>query len=184
MGYFRSYALDRPELPDGSPLPWICYPAIHLLDERLQTRLRLFEFGCGYSTFYYQGRVAEVVSLEHDRGWAERVRTLAADNVSVMHRPAADGSAYCGAITDQPGAFDVIVIDGIHRASCAAASVGALSETGVILFDDSQRAEYAIALEAIQKCGFRRLDLVGAKPASMRVGSTSIFYRDGNCLGL
>lgn len=78
---------DGPVAADGSPLPWITYPAIHVLAKLARPAMRVFEFGCGHSSLWWAARVAEVASIDHDEAWAARVRQRAASNQTVLHRP-------------------------------------------------------------------------------------------------
>ncbi len=78
----------------------------------------------------------------------------------------------------------MVLIDGIDRVNCAPHALEALSPTGVILFDDTHRPEYEGAIDSIRKQGFKCLDIEGAKPASYRIGRTSILYRSDNCLDI
>ena len=56
--------------------PWMTFTAIRWLDEMLNHEMRVFEYGCGGSTMFFQSRVREVVSVEHDEVWANRVREI------------------------------------------------------------------------------------------------------------
>ncbi|MEC7780715.1 MAG: hypothetical protein VX452_06720, partial [Pseudomonadota bacterium] len=46
-GLARSFRENRPVDQFGSPLPWLNYSLIRLLDERLHDGLRVFEYGSG-----------------------------------------------------------------------------------------------------------------------------------------
>lgn len=61
-------------LADGSPTPWITYPARAFLDDVLLPDMKVFEYGAGNSTLYFRGACAEVVSVEHDPVWYEKLR--------------------------------------------------------------------------------------------------------------
>lgn len=59
---------------DGSPTPWITYPARAFLDDVLLPEMKVFEFGAGNSSLYFRGRCAELFSVEHDPEWCARLR--------------------------------------------------------------------------------------------------------------
>lgn len=59
-------------IADGRP--WLTFGAIDFLDAELVTNMRIFEYGSGGSTLYFSSMVREVVTVEHDAGWCERVR--------------------------------------------------------------------------------------------------------------
>ena len=57
-------------------IPWMAFSAIRCLEGLLRPEMRVFEYGCGGSTMFFQSRVREVVSVEHDEAWANRVREM------------------------------------------------------------------------------------------------------------
>ena len=166
----------------GQPVPWITYAAAALLEERVRADWRVFEYGAGGSTAWWAARVREVVAVEHEAEWHHEVTATAAANTTV-HLRALTSADYASIISAE-GHFDVVVIDGRRRAECAEYAVGALTDRGVILWDNSERPEYAEAMERVSQAGFRRLDLHGLGPVNAYAWCTSFFYRDGNCLGL
>jgi amino acid transporter len=78
----------------------------------------------------------------------------------------------------------VVVIDGRDRGECAALTPAALSASGVIVFDNTDRAQYAHAVQGLLRKGFRRIEFVGMVPVAAVKSETSIFYKPGNCLGI
>ena len=181
-GLLRSFRERRPVDAAGNPLPWVSYPAIHLLNERLRPDHTVFEFGAGYSTLYFAARCGAVTTVEHDREWFDEVARVAPENVRLLHRNA--GPEYWGAAAQGDVRYDLILIDGLERARCLVGAAQALSETGVVLLDDSHREAYRSAVEDYVEGGFRALRLVGAKPNHLTESECLLMYRDGNCLGL
>ena len=57
----------------SEPKPWMCFPAIEQLERLLTRQSRVFEYGSGGSTIYFAQRAAEVVSIEHEPSWYQRV---------------------------------------------------------------------------------------------------------------
>ena len=181
-GMLRSFRERRPVDREGRPLPWVNYPAIQLLNERLRPELTVFEYGAGYSTLYFAAHCAAVTTVEHDRAWFEEVRRQAPEHVTLLHRAA--GPGYWNAAVETGQAYDLVLVDGLERARCLPCAVGALSEAGVVLLDDSHREAYQPALRACMDDGFRVLRLVGAKPDHLTEAECVLLYRDGNCLGI
>ncbi len=60
----------------------------------------------------------------------------------------------------------------------------ALSDTGVLILDDSHRKEYQTGIDATLSKGFKRLDFEGLKPGRTTLYRTTIFYRAENCIGI
>ena len=115
-GLLRSFRERRPVDAAGDPLPWVSYPAIHLLNERLRPDHTVFEFGAGYSTLYFAARCAAVTTVEHDREWFDEVARVAPENVLLLHRNA--GPEYWGAAAQGDVRYDLILVDGLERARC------------------------------------------------------------------
>jgi hypothetical protein len=68
--------------------------------------------------------------------------------------------------------------------NCALNAVSALAASGVIIWDNAERPEYASGIAGLEQQQFRRLDFDGLGPVNSYGWRTSIFYRDGNCLGV
>ena len=104
---------------------------------------------------------------------------------TLLLRGAKGGStAYGEEIGNYPGQFDVLVIDGRDRVNCARHGLAALRPGGVVIWDNSDRQEYLEGYRLLAAAGFRRLDFWGPGPLATRRWCTSIFYREGNCLGI
>lgn len=183
-GYFESVARRMPCKKDGTPLPWMNYGIIDLLEERLDRELSLFEYGSGNSTVFYASRVREVISVENDLGWYEYIRNSLPDNASIYLVNPYDTQTYSEFIGRFDKEFDLVVVDGNDRNACLEAARNYLSYRGVIILDDTQDGEYESATNVLEESGYKRLDMKGLKPGSIRSYTTSLFYRATNCLGL
>ena len=80
-GLLRSFRENRPVDFAGNPLPWLPYSLIRILDERVTSEMRVFEYGAGYSTLFFADRVETVVSIEHAEAWVETLKTAMPNNV-------------------------------------------------------------------------------------------------------
>ena len=83
-GWFES--LDGVPRNKAGPVPWITYPAFRQLERIVKPGARVFEYGCGGSSLWWASHAAEVVSVEHDSGWAARVAESAPANLKVVTR--------------------------------------------------------------------------------------------------
>jgi hypothetical protein len=183
-GWFESVKQQRPVDRKKNPLPWYTYPAIAYLAARDFSGLSVFEFGSGGSTLWWAARARQVTAVEHHPAWVEEMRPQLPENVTYIHRELVYGGDYCRTAADQGGPFDVIVVDGRDRVNCALHSLETLSERGVIIWDNSERSRYEPGYRHLAQAGFRRVDFEGHGPINATSWMTSIFYRDGNCLGL
>ncbi len=110
----RGYPCDF----EGSEIPWMNYPVINILKERLNKNLSLFEFGSGYSTLFYEKLVRDVTSVEYDRDWFYLIKEKTSENVSLLHREKDIDGIYCRAIGEFDKKFDVVIVDGRDRVNC------------------------------------------------------------------
>jgi hypothetical protein len=179
-GWFQSYD-SIPQNGSGEPIPWYSYPCIDFLDDRLDPEFRVFEFGSGGSTQWYSNRVKEIVAVEHDSQWAIRVNDWTSSNATILQREKQD--KYINAVeTGEP--FDIIVIDGEFRNKCAKPAISNLSDGGVIIWEDSYNEDYTDGFNILFQNGFKELPLSGMGPVTGTTQQTSIFYKEGNCLGI
>ena len=176
---------DRsPDREHREPLPWYTYAATAFLAKRVGQGLSVFEYGSGNSTRWWARRVSRVVACEHDAGWAQRLSADLPANVELMVHELKPDGAYCRAILQTTGAFEVVVIDGRDRNNCAIHTVERLADNGVIIWDNSDRQHYQPGFDFLAERGFRAIEFAGFGPASYVPWQTSIFYKDKNCLGI
>ena len=182
-GWIRSLRTGVPMDATGRAVPWINVQMRELLAERMPPDARIFEFGAGASTEWFVRTAGAVVSVESDPEWFRQVSDVSGATVVLVD--AHDADRYAALPADHRLPFDVIVVDAIHRSACVLAAPQWLSPGGVIIVDDSERDEYRGAIDQVLTRGFRELRLRGQKPLAVRQTiSSSILYRDGNCLGL
>jgi len=86
-GWSRAKAEQAPVDAAGKPLPWFTYSGIELLTRMVRASDRVFEYGAGHSTLWWQEQVAEVVSVEHDEAWCELLRPRLSPTVDLCSRP-------------------------------------------------------------------------------------------------
>lgn len=181
-GHGRSLKQRTPADADGQPLPWMPYWVSTLLRERLGKAHRVFEYGAGASTLFFARLARSVRSVEHDRGWYEKVLLQLPANAVLTHQP--EPGRYVAEVAAEGEHWDMVVVDGQHRVDCFAAALRQLTAGGVIVLDDSQRPDYAAVHALAAAAGFRWLAIEGHKPGSIGLHTATLFYRDHNCLHL
>lgn len=184
VGWFRSAEERLPVDRNGNCLPWITYPAISFLNNKVRSDMVVFEYGSGNSTLWWSERVSSIVSYEHNRDWHNSFKEIVPTNVEYVYCSLDYGGEYSKAIQKYKNKFSIVVIDGRDRVNCALNSIGALRDDGLIIWDNSDREEYEIGYSYLMDNGFRRLDFEGHGPINTYIWCTSIFYRDNNCFGI
>jgi len=184
IGWMEAYRARVPLDKDKQPLPWFTYSFIDFMEPRLANTLHVFEYGSGYSTRYFSKRVASVTSVEHDREWLAAGMKDKGENVTLVHYEGIVNSDYCRAATLQGKKFDVVLIDGFDRNNCCKHAAEALSEQGVIIFDDSQLEKFQEGVAYLKQAGFKMLPFSGISPGLFYRKETSVFYRPNNCFSI
>ncbi len=182
-GFFRSAFAMAPVGRDGKPIPWYSYPCIDFLKSRQYLARRVLEFGGGNSTLWWASRSKEVVALESNRKWYDRIKGQMPGNVKLMYVSEDSRAINVAAVEDAlreqpPGSFDVIVIDGLYRTEMIPVAIRFLSNDGVIVCDDSQGYGF---YEGFRGAGFARVDFLGGVPCGVFDHATSIYFRPSSC---
>lgn len=181
-GWYKSYWTGQSVDRSGSPIPWFTYPIIHFLKDRVKKDMYVFEYGCGNSTIWWAKRSKKVFAVEHDEDWFKSVKSRLPKNADLLHRSL--GTEYHSAATASKNKFHIIVVDGRDRVECSKYALKALRPDGVIIWDNGDRVKYSPGYEMLRKAGFRRIDFVGMTPINNINATTTVFYRDKNCLGI
>jgi hypothetical protein len=138
----------------------------------------VFEFGAGNSSLYWAARARRVRSVESSPEWHAKIAARGAPNLDLLLR--LDKGAYVGCLAESAERFDLIVVDGRWRQSCAHAAMDCLREEGLIVLDDSQR--YPATTRALREAGFLQIDFSGFGPLNYWTWTTSVFARGGSRL--
>lgn len=183
-GWMESLRDWVPQDAFSVPVPWMNFPVIKFLKDRLHADMHLFEFGSGASTSFYAKLVDSVVSVEYDESWFKIVEKEISGNVKLIFQEKDTDGKYSRTISLTDKKYDVIIIDGWDRVNCVKQGVQCLSERGVILLDDSDREYYAEAYAFAKAKGFRYIEFEGLKATGNELDRSTIFYHDNNCFGI
>jgi len=181
---------------DSAPnVPWITFASSRWLERHLGTKYRVFEYGAGGSTKWFAERVSELVSVEHDPAWYEKVSEALRffTNTTILLRvPSLEvsGSAsvrsftfeehreldfkdYVDSIHNFPdNYFDLIFIDGRAREACLKAAIPKIKSGGFVVLDNSERERY---VSAYTKLGYKvHKHFFGIGPGLRSMWRTSI----------
>src|SRR5665213_2403955 len=184
IGWFNAFDSRSPVDQDNNPIPWVTYSFIDFIKERLNKRHTVFEFGSGNSTYFYAKYAGIVVSVEHDKEWFDKILSTKPENAELIYCELVRDGDYCRMPIKLEETFDIIIVDGRDRVNCCKQAIKAVSETGVIVLDDSERESYKEGIDFLVKKGFKELSFTGISPGLFYRKATSVFYRPDNCLGI
>lgn len=120
---------------------------------------RILEFGMGAGTLFFASHSSLLVSVEHDKAWHNAIRSVVL-GAKQMHCQLllADVPYWNVAGNFEPGAFDIISIDGRDRVRCLEECLAhrLLAQDGVIVLDNTERirgydAPYAAMLPLLEE---------------------------------
>ena len=184
IGWVNSFQKNEPIDNSNVPLPWLTYPFIDFIDERLNNTMDIFEYGSGNSTCYYAKKVNSVTSVEHGKKWYEKVKNNLPKNVSLYYKELVHGGEYSMFSSSLEQKFDIIIVDGRDRVNSIINSIDSLAEGGVIILDDSERKSYRKGIDFLLEADFKKIDFWGISPGIFYKKNTTIFYKTNNCLGI
>ena len=168
----------RKSLDHNGPIPWLPYSCTQFLDQTVSVRSRILEIGGGSSTVWWLTRGNSVTTIETELGWASEIerqcKELSLDSDVIV----ADVGNISTTVVGLDAKFDVIVNDGNgDRISVVEALLERLSPTGIIVWDNSDRAGVSDSLQDLEKNGFRVLNFSGVVPINAYCSQTSILTR-------
>jgi hypothetical protein len=181
-GWFRSYKTRQSVDASGQPLPWYTYSFIFFLEPRLKSHFEVFEYGSGNSTRWYGSRVKTITAVEHDFAWVKHTAPGLPSNSEVL--PRTEGDSYVQAVGEKNIQYHIVIVDGRKRVKCTSYAVDYLTSDGVLILDNSEREWYQPAKDLLMDRGFRSIDFRGMLPIVGHESCSTVFYRDGNCLGI
>jgi predicted O-methyltransferase YrrM len=199
-----SRAAGRAALPEA--VPWITFGAARFLDSVIRRDWKIFEYGSGGSTLYLAGRAGQLVSIEHDPAWADKVRVelerrnlgrcelrcIEPERAASPADPSdPEGAAsswhglrdfsfarYAAAIdAAEDASLDLVLVDGRARPACVAHARPKVKPGGYLLLDNSDRPHYAKAAAALG--AWKRFDFHGPGPYVLAFFCSTFWQRPG-----
>ena len=166
FGFLESSRNNSPVNGDGEVMPLYTYPCYEYLNSIDWTDAKVFEFGCGFSTFWWKSKGADVYGVDNDQAW---VRQINSSKVKL----ATDKKKYTESI------YDVIVLDSIVRYNCACSAMDRLNSGGIIVLDNSDW--YTNTKELLDTTDLIPIHFHGFKVQHVESETTSCYiHRDFN----
>ena len=180
-GWFRSFHTGKVVDRNGNPIPWWTYSFIDFIEERLSKSFNVLEFGAGASTIWLNERVNEVISVENDPFWADKMQKKSLSKSRIFYL------RNSGEIHNQSyilgKEYDIIIIDNQgNRMDCAVSSLPLLKPEGVVIWDNTEGADWPEIKKFFIQKGFSEISFSGMTPQILSYNRTTIFYRPGNCI--
>lgn len=156
----------------GNAIPWYTYPAIEYIKQIDFSQKLVFEYGSGNSSAFWAKRCKNLVAVEDDEQWYNKVKTQLPANAD--YRFAANQQEYTHAIHHYNHTFDVIIIDGSHRYECAVEALKKLAPGGIIILDNADWKQKTAAL--LRGANLIEVDMAGFGPINDYTWTTSFFF--------
>ncbi len=182
IGWFKSFDTQQAVDGKGDPLPWVTYSFIDFIKTRLNKEMSVFEYGSGNSTLFYAKNVKNVVSVEHDEAWYNKIVTSKPENSDMIFCKLEKGGEYSHKAAALNEKFDIIIVDGRDRVNCCLNCLPALKPDGVVVLDDAHRKDYIKGRDFLKDSGYKEIPFTGIAPGLFYLKTTSVFYKPDNCL--
>ncbi len=182
LGWKKSFLENFSQNELGESLPWMSYPAIEFLENKITKDHEIFEFGCGASTLFFGRKAKNVRGLETNHFWFEivqkmlREKGLSNAEITLMEN-GLENELYEKFAVNLGEKFDLIVIDSLKRFKCAQNVIEALKPNGMVILDDSERKNYQKVFDFFAEKGFQKRDFFGIAPGQLRVKNTTVFKK-------
>jgi precorrin-6B methylase 2 len=197
-------SVKRNNNPLNYDQPWIVYSAKRFLDAILQKDMTVWEYGSGSSTLYFARRVKQVYSVENDKSWFYRLKTVMEkeniDNVqyTLVEAEDADETAidstyiskspeynnksfksYVKSIEIVPdNSLDIVLVDGRARSACIAHAMQKIRRGGYLIVDNSERHYYFENNESLfSRNLWNQYHFTGPVPYTFDFSRTSFFKK-------
>ena len=184
-GWFEAACYYSSIDKNKNPIPWWTYSFNDFFIPKLNSNLEVFEYGSGNSTIFLSKKVKNIISIEHNKEWFEKMKSKICKNVNLKFIPLDKYEGeYSKAILKENKYFDVIIIDGRDRVNCVINAIKRLKQDGIIILDDSQRENYKKGINFLIDNGFKHLYFTGVSAGTYKKKSTSLFYKKDNWIGI
>ncbi len=173
FGQYKTMRLWACVDANDAPIPWYSYPAIEYIKQLDFSDKAIYEYGSGNSTCFWAARCKQLVAVEDDKVWYNKLKDRLPENTE--YHLIEDSQEYITLINQYPDDFDVIIIDGSHRYECAIAALSKLRNDGLIILDNSDWHEKTS--ELLRNSDLIEVDMSGFGPINGYTWTTSFYFR-------
>ncbi|MEP7380318.1 MAG: hypothetical protein ABI910_01460 [Gemmatimonadota bacterium] len=166
-------------------VPWISWPCIDYLNERVRADDRVLEWGGGGSTLFFLQKGCTVVTVESNDYWRERLDSLVSDRererwelrfVPADSNDATRADEYMSTV-DEGAPWNLVLVDGWNRLKCARRAMSTLRPGGLLIFDNADEPQYREV--ATMLAGWQRLEFSGLGPGRSWATKTDVYRCPG-----
>jgi len=166
-GFLESSRKNIPVNDKNEIMPMYTYPCYEWLNSIDWTDNKVFEYGTGYSTIWWQNKNVNYHAVEDNKQWYDMIK----DKTNIKHEP--EYNKYSQSIYNYDFKFDVIVIDGIVRFDCVKPALERIKDDGIIIFDNSDW--HKNSKEELDKSDLISTHFHGFKPLHVDSETTSCY---------
>jgi len=166
-GFLESSRKNIPVNDKNEIMPMYTYPCYEWLNSIDWTDNKVFEYGTGYSTIWWQNKNVNYHAVEDNKQWYDMIK----DKTNIKHEP--EYNKYSQSIYNYDFKFDVIVIDGIVRFDCVKPTLEKIKDDGIIIFDNTDW--HKNSKEELDKSDLIPIHFHGFKPLHVDSETTSCY---------
>ncbi len=172
--YAHNTSFNKFDSLGNGKFPWMTYPFLDYIKNLDLSDKIVFEWGAGNSTIFWSKISKQVVSIENNEEWYNKIVKQALHNAQLYLKETKE--LYINSINETTSLYDIIVLDGYgFRYECAEKAILKLNKGGMIVLDDSDNIQYDKISKFLKSKGLIQIDFIGLKPMSDFIVSTSIF---------
>jgi len=166
-GFLESSKKNIPVNDKNEIMPMYTYPCYEWLNSIDWNDSKVFEYGTGYSTIWWQNKNVDYHAVEDNKQWHDMIE----DKTNIEYKPG--HHKYIESIYKYDFKFDVIVIDGVVRFDCIKPALEKIKDDGIIIVDNTDW--HRNSKEELDKSDLIPIHFHGFKPLHVDSETTSCY---------
>ena len=166
-GFLESSKKNIPVNDKNEVIPMYTYPCYEWLNSIDWNGSKVFEYGTGYSTIWWQNKNVDYHAVEDNKQWHDMIE----DKTNIEYKPG--HHKYIESIYKYDFKFDVIVIDGVVRFNCIKPALERIKDDGIIIFDNTDW--HKDSKEELDRSDLIPIHFHGFKPLHVDSETTSCY---------
>jgi len=166
-GFLESSKKNIPVNDKNEIMPMYTYPCYEWLNSIDWNDSKVFEYGTGYSTIWWQNKNVDYHAVEDNKQWHDMIE----DKTNIEYKPG--HHKYIESIYKYDFKFDVIVIDGVVRFDCIKPALEKIKDDGIIIFDNTDW--HKNSKEELDRSDLIPIHFHGFKPLHVDSETTSCY---------